>query len=202
MFYKPIDGHGLPYNPFNALIIPRPIGWISTRNGKGQDNLAPYSFFNGAAYEPPQVMFCSTGHKKDQTNTKDSMTNIRETGVFCVNIVSKELLNQMNSSSETLSRDRDEFEYAGLDKHPCKTIKCSRVALTPAALECCLTQIVKLKGQNNFAAFAEVTGIYINDDLLENGKLDVSKFVPVGRLGYRDYTYLTDLFELKRPDDN
>ena len=87
MFYRPADGHGLPHNPFNAIVTPRPIGWISTRGADGSDNLAPYSFFNGVAYVPPQVMFASTGAKDDQDGTKDSVANIRETGVFCVNVV-------------------------------------------------------------------------------------------------------------------
>ena len=87
MFYRPEDGHGLPHNPFNAVITPRPIGWISTRGSDGHDNLAPYSFFNGVAYVPPQVMFSSTGSKSDRAVGKDSLTQLRDTGVFCVNIV-------------------------------------------------------------------------------------------------------------------
>ena len=88
MFYEPRNGHGLPHNPFNAIVTPRPIGWISTRSASGIDNLAPYSFFNAVAYTPPQVMFASTASKADQDDTKDSVANIRETGVFCVNVVS------------------------------------------------------------------------------------------------------------------
>ncbi|NIN77265.1 MAG: flavin reductase family protein, partial [Planctomycetales bacterium] len=87
MFYRPEDGHGLPHNPFNAIVAPRPIGWISTRGADGSENLAPYSFFNAVAYTPPQVMFASTGAKPDRDGTKDSVTNIRDTGVFCVNLV-------------------------------------------------------------------------------------------------------------------
>ncbi|MEM7490237.1 MAG: flavin reductase, partial [Pseudomonadota bacterium] len=86
MFYRPEDGHGLPHNPFNAIVSPRPIGWIATRGTMG-DNLAPYSFFNAVAYVPPQVMFASTSAKPDRDGTKDSVAQIRETGVFCVNIV-------------------------------------------------------------------------------------------------------------------
>ena len=88
MFYEPRNGHGLPHNPFNAIVTPRPIGWISTRSADGIDNLAPYSFFNAVAYTPPQVMFASTSSKPDQDDTKDSVANIRDTGVFCVNVVS------------------------------------------------------------------------------------------------------------------
>ena len=103
MFYRPKDGHGLPHNPFNAIVTPRPIGWISTRDSEGRDNLAPYSFFNAVAYVPPQVMFASTGTKDDRDSTKDSVSAIRETGVFCVNIVSRALQDAMNASSATLA---------------------------------------------------------------------------------------------------
>ena len=99
MFYRPEDGHGLPYNPFNAIVTPRPIGWISTQDSAGNRNLAPYSFFNAVAYVPPQVMFSSTGMKSDQDGTKDSVSNIRETGVFCVNIVEYSMRDAMNASS-------------------------------------------------------------------------------------------------------
>ena len=106
MFYRPQDGHPLPHNPFNAIVTPRPIGWISTRDADGNDNLAPYSFFNGVAYTPPQVMFASTGTKADVDGTKDSMANIRETGVFCVNIVEYAMRDAMNASSATLPMAR------------------------------------------------------------------------------------------------
>ena len=98
MFYRPEEGHGLPHNPFNAIVTPRPIGWISTQDAAGGRNLAPYSFFNAVAYVPPQVMFASTGAKADQDGTKDSVSNIRETGAFCVNIVEYAMLNAMNAS--------------------------------------------------------------------------------------------------------
>ena len=106
MFYRPEEGHGLPHNPFNAIIAPRPIGWISTQDAEGRRNLAPYSFFNAVAYVPPQVMFASTGAKADQDGTKDSVSNIRETGVFCVNIVEYAMLDAMNASSASLGKAR------------------------------------------------------------------------------------------------
>ena len=116
MFYRPSEGHGLPHNPFNAIVTPRPIGWISTRGADGRDNLAPYSFFNAVAYVPPQVMFASTSSKPDRGDTKDSVSNIRETGVFCVNIVEYAARDVMNKSSALVDRDIDEFEMAGIDK--------------------------------------------------------------------------------------
>lgn len=201
MFYRPQEGHGLPHNPFNALITPRPIGWISSRNNQGTNNLAPYSFFNGVAYEPPQVMFASTGAKSDQNNTKDSLANIEDTGVFCVNIVEFAMRDAMNASSAALDKDVDEFGHAGLTPVDCETINCARVAGVPAALECKLTQITTLPGQSNRVAFGEVVGIHLRDDCLRDGIFDVTTFSPLARLGYRDYSVVRDLFSLSRPDD-
>ncbi|WP_425045954.1 flavin reductase family protein [Primorskyibacter sp. S87] len=201
MFYRPEEGHGLPHNPFNAIITPRPIGWISTRDADGINNLAPYSFFNGVAYDPPQVMFASTGAKDDQENTKDSVANIEATGVFCVNIVEYAKRDAMNASSATLSREADEFSHAGLIPDDCNTIPCARVSGAPAALECRLTQIVTLPGASNRVVFGEVVGIHLRDDCLRDGKFDVTTFQPLARLGYRDYSVVRDVFPLARPDD-
>jgi flavin reductase (DIM6/NTAB) family NADH-FMN oxidoreductase RutF len=201
MFYRPSEGHGLPHNPFNAIVTPRPIGWISTRDSSGADNLAPYSFFNAVAYVPPQVMFASTSAKPDRGDTKDSVANIRETGVFCVNVVEYAMRDVMNASSETLPRDTDEFEHAGIERAPCKIIDCARVAHAPAALECRLTQIVTLEGKSNFLVLGEVVGVHIRDDVLVDGRFDVTRYQPLSRMGYRDYTRVTEVFELARPDD-
>lgn len=201
MFYKPEDGHGLPHNPFNAIVTPRPIGWISSRDAYGNDNLAPYSFFNAVAYVPPQVMFSSTGKKPDRDGTKDSVSNIRDTGVFCVNIVQYDMRSAMNASSATLDKDRDEFAHAGMEKLACDTIDCARVAGTPAALECKLTQILQLPGAANFAVFGEVIGVHMRDDCLKDGLFDITSFQPLARLGYRDYTQVKEVFSLSRPDD-
>ncbi|NQZ72587.1 MAG: flavin reductase family protein [Dinoroseobacter sp.] len=201
MFYKPEDGHGLPHNPFNAIVSPRPIGWISTRGADGSENLAPYSFFNAVAYVPPQVMFASTSSKPDRGDTKDSVSNIRDTGVFCVNVVEYAMRDVMNVSSGPWPREVDEFEKAGVERVACETIACSRVANAPANLECKLTQIVKLEGAANFAVFGEVVGIHLRDDCLVDGMFDVTTFNPLARLGYRDYTKVSDLFSLKRPGE-
>ncbi len=201
MFYRPEDGHGLPHNPFNAVVTPRPIGWISSRDADGRNNLAPYSFFNAVAYVPPQVMFASTAAKSDRDGTKDSVGNIRETGVFCVNVVEYAMRDVMNVSSGTYPREVDEFEKAGIEKVECETIPCARVAHAPANLECKLTQIVQLPGEANFVVFGEVTGIHLRDDCLVDGTFDVTRFQPLARLGYRDYTRVTEIFSLSRPDD-
>ena len=201
MFYRPADGHGLPHNPFNAIVTPRPIGWISTRGADGRDNLAPYSFFNAVAYTPPQVMFASTSTKPDRDGTKDSVGNIRETGVFAVNIVEYAMRDAMNQSSGAWDREVDEFELAGIEKAGCETIDCPRVALAPATLECRVTQIVTLEGKANFAVFGEVTGVHMRDDCLVDGEFDVLRFNPLSRMGYRDYTVVREKFSLKRPGE-
>ena len=127
MFYQPKDGHGLPHSPFNAIVSPRPIGWISTRGPQG-DNLAPYSFFNAVAYTPPQVMFAGT--------MKDSLRNIQDSGVFAANVVSRPMWEKMNQTSAHLAHGVDEFAHAGVQKAECTLIDCPRVALSPATLEC------------------------------------------------------------------
>ena len=201
MFYEPKDGHGLPHTPFNAIVTPRPIGWISTRSADGIDNLAPYSFFNAVAYTPPQVVFASTGTKDDQDGTKDTVANIRETGVFAVNIVSYALRDAMNISSASLPSAVDEFERAGLSKAESNTINCPYVAAAPAVLECKMTQILDLVGDNNRLVLGEVTGIHMDDAHIKDGIFDVTSYQPLSRLGYRDYSTVKDLFSLKRPDD-
>lgn len=201
MFYRPADGHGLPHNPFNAIVTPRPIGWISSRSASGQDNLAPYSFFNAVAYVPPQVMFASTGTKPDRDPGKDSLGNIEASGEFCVNIVSYALREAMNVTSGTYPADVDEFARAGLRKAPCETIACTRVADAPAALECKLTQVVRLEGAANYMVLGEVTGVHIDDAVLRDGMIDVLAFNPLTRLGYKDYSHITEVFSMSRPDE-
>ncbi|MDX1786199.1 flavin reductase family protein [Roseovarius sp. ZX-A-9] len=194
MFYEPKNGHGLPHSPFNAIVSPRPIGWISTRGADGVRNVAPYSFFNAVAYVPPQVMFASNGNK-------DSVRNIRETGVFCTNVVAQDMRDQMNASSATLARDVDEFAHAGLQAAECTTIDCPRIAGVPASMECRMTHILELGGVDNYAIFGEVTGVHIRDDCLVDGYFDVTTFHPLSRLGYRDYAVVENVFSLDRPDD-
>lgn len=191
MFYRPENGHGLPHNPFNAIITPRPIGWISTRGSLG-DNIAPYSFFNGVAYTPPQVVFAST-------EAKDTLRNVEETGVFAVNIVEYAMREQMNATSGAYSAETDEFALAGIERAECATIDCPRVAHAPATLECRVVQVVPLLGKANALTIGEVTGIHLRDDCLVDGRFDVTRFQPLARLGYRDYSVVTEVFEMLRP---
>ena len=201
MFYEPKNGHGLPHNPFNALIVPRPIAWISTRGADGSENLAPYSFFNGVAYDPPHVMFDTTSGKNDRELGKDTMGNINETGVFCVHMVGEELTDAMNISSGSYGRAVDEIALAGLDRVECSTIAASRLPASPAALECKLTQITRLPGDENLVCFGEVTGIHLRDDCMVDGIFDITRARPLARLGYRDYAVVTDKFALNRPGE-
>lgn len=190
MFYRPSDGHSLPHSPFNAIVAPRPIGWISTRGPLG-DNLAPYSFFNAVAYTPPQVIFAG--------DLKDSIRNIRDTGVFATNVVPQTLWHQMNATSAGLPRGTDEFAHAGVGKSECQTIDCPRVTLSPATLECRLQQIVTLEGGMDFLVIGTVTGVHIRDEYMTDGRFDLTKVRPMARLGYKDYAVVTELLELDRP---
>lgn len=201
MFYRPSEGHGLPHNPFNALITPRPIAWISTRGPDGSENLAPYSFFNGVAYTPPQIMYASTTPSPQQGDQKDSVSKIRDSGVFCVNIVEFSARDAMNRTSAMVPSDIDEFELAGITRAQCETIECSRVAGAPAAMECELSQIVELEGDRNFLVVGRVSGIHLRDDCIVDGKFDATRYQPLARMGYRDYTKVESVFTLKRPGE-
>ncbi|MFM1861667.1 MAG: flavin reductase family protein [Gemmobacter sp.] len=200
MFYEPATGHGLPHDPLNAIVAPRPIGWISTRGRLG-DNLAPYSFFNAVAYTPPQVMFATTSGKADRPRGKDTAAQAEESGVFCVNIVGWAARAAMNATSAALPAGADEFEAAGVARAPCTTIDCPRVADAPAALECRVTEIVALKGRGNLMVLGEVTGIHLRDDCLAEGRFDVLRAGLIGRLGYRDYVRVAEVFAMPRPGE-
>ena len=199
MFYRPENGHGLPHNPFNAIIAPRPIGWISTRGSDG-DNLAPYSFFNAVAYAPPQVMFASTTAKADRPDMKDSLAHIVESGVFCVNIASAAMKQQMSDSSATLPAGINEFEACGIEAAECDTINCPRVAHAPAALECRMTQVQRLAGQANWLVLGVVTGVHLRDDCIREGRFDLHRDGWLARMGYHDYVAVHETFELERPE--
>ncbi len=199
MFYEPKNGHGLPHNPFNAIITPRPIAWVSTRGPDGSENLAPYSFFNGVSYQPPQLMIASTSGKADREVGKDTVSNIIETGVFCVNIVEFAMREQMNATAAEFPKEVDEFERAGLTRTSCEAIACSRIDGVPASLECRLVDKVSLPGDSNIVVFGEVIGVHLRDDCLVDGIFDVTRYQPLARLGYRDYARITDLFSINRP---
>ncbi len=204
MFYRPADGHGLPHDPFKAIVTPRPIGWISSLDARGRANLAPYSFFNGCGDAPPMVMFAQTGRKSRPEPVKDSIANIRETGEFACNIVSQALKEAMNLSSGTYQPEVDEFELAGLTKAPGISISAPHVAEAPAVLECRLVKIVDdlpswREHAFNIMIIGEVVGVHIDDAIVKDGRVDVLGYNPVARMGYMDYTTVTGIWEMQRP---
>lgn len=198
MFYRPETGHGLPHNPFSAIVAPRPIAWVSTRAG-GVDNLAPYSFFNAVAYTPPQVMFASTGTKPDRDGTKDTLSQIARSGIFCVNVASASMVDQLNETSRTLPAGQSEFTGNAIASETCNTIDCLRVAGAAASLECRMTAVQRLAGDANWLILGVVTGVHLRDDCVRDGRFDLSHEGWLARLGYNDFTAIHELFERKRP---
>lgn len=198
MFYEPAKrDHGLPHDPFKAIVTPRPIGWITTMSGKGAVNLAPYSFFNGVSSRPPVVMFSSEGHK-------DSVTNAKETGEFVCNLATWDLREQMNATSGTFPHGVNEMEKAGLQAAPSRLVKPPRVAASPCALECKMTQIVKLEylpgaAPETYVVFGQVIGVHMDDRFIKDGLLDTAAMKPIARCGYHDYSLLDATFQMVRP---
>lgn len=207
MFYEPKKkDHGLPKNPFNSLIIPRPIGWISSADKQGIHNLAPYSFFNAVSYSPPTVMF-SGGVGSASDGMKDSIRNIEATGEFVCNIATWDTREQMNKSSKTLPPDADEISLSNLTAIASSIVSAPRIKEAPVHLECRYLKSVDIPGWTEADAyrviFGEVVGIHIDDDFItDEGLVDVAKMLVIGRLGYSDYTRIDDdsLFSMERPD--
>ncbi len=203
MFIELESGEHSPYTALSALVVPRPIGWISTLSSDGVANLAPYSFFNGVGYNPPQVMFAATGNS-DYGNLKDAVRDAQATGEFVVNLATWELREQMNASSVPAPPHVDEFEYAGLAKAPARLVKCPRVAESPVHLECRHLRSVELDcidpRETNVVVFGQVIGVHIVDRVLTDGRVDFLKLRPIGRLGYLDYVEVNNTFAMQRPD--
>lgn len=202
MFYRPPGHHGLRHNPFNALVIPRPIGWISSLDAEGRVNLAPYSFFNGVAYTPPQVMFAATG-LHEHGGFKDTVANVQATKEFVVNLATWPLREAMNACSAPAPHEIDEFELAGLTPAPAETVKPPRVRESPVHLECRYVQTVELltaKPESpNLVVFGEVLGVHIDDSAIEDGLVRYDRLDVIGRLGYRDYVRVDNVFSMERP---
>ena len=186
MFYDPRNGHGLPYDPFKAIVAPRPIGWISTLDAQGRANLAPYSFFNAVLSRPHMVMFTTE-------TMKHSAANAIATGEFVFNLCPRSLFEAMNISSGLLPEGESEFEAAGLET-------------APSALECRVTQsfpFVDLDGKQlqGSMVIGQVVGVFIDDAFLRDGRFDTAAAQPIARCGYRDYTAVTEMFSALRPSD-
>ncbi|MCY1705844.1 flavin reductase family protein [Pannonibacter sp. SL95] len=202
MFFETAGGQahkaeGLAHNPFKALVAPRPIGWISSLDAEGRANLAPYSFFNAVDDDPPIVMFSSSGWKH-------TVANVEATGEFVCNLASAHLQSEMNISSAQVPTGVDEFELAGLEKAPSRLVRVPRVAAARAALECRLLRIVELTDLAGQACdarvvFGQVVGIHIDDAMVSNGRVDMSRLQLLARLGYKDYSVTSEVFEMDRP---
>lgn len=180
-FYQPLQGHGLAHDPFNSIIAPRPIGWISTVSEQGLVNLAPYSFFNAFNYTPPIIGFSSIGFK-------DSVKNIQQTGEFCWNLVSADNADKMNKTSAAVGSEVDEFDLAGLTKQPSKMVNVPRVLESKVSMECKLTQIIQLQNAagklcDSWLVLGEVVGVHIHNDLINNGVFDTVAASPIMRGG-------------------
>jgi flavin reductase (DIM6/NTAB) family NADH-FMN oxidoreductase RutF len=200
-YYEPRNGHGLKHDPFNAIIAPRPIGWISSRDGKGNVNLAPYSFFNGFCYHPPIIGFSST-------SWKDSVANLQETGEFVWNLATMDLAQQMNATAAHVAHEVNEFAIAGLTPAPCRIVKVPRVAESPVSFECKVAQIIQLQGAdgtkaNAWLTLGEVVAVHIDKAMIKDGVYQTALARPIVRAGRKgDYFVIRQdaMFEMTRPD--
>lgn len=198
MFYDAVaNTHGLKWDPFKAVVAPRPIGWISTLGKNGVVNLAPYSFFNAVSTDPHFVMFSSGGRK-------DSQRNAEETGEFVCSLATYDLREAMNRTSQHVGPEVDEMALAGLTPAPSKLVAPPRVAESPVAFECRYWRTIDLPGPDggpgtHAIVLGQVVGVHIDDAVIVGDKVDVTKVKPIARLGYGDYAVIDQVFELSRP---
>ena len=199
-FYEPRDGHRLAHDPLNAIVAPRPIGWISSVSPEGVRNIAPYSFFNLVNYTPPLIAFSSMGWK-------DSVANIAASGEFVWNLATRDLAEAMNASSAGVPADVDEFALAGIEAAPSRLVASPRVAASPAAFECRLTQLVRLttaegRELDQWLVIGEAVGIHLDPTMIEDGVWQTARARPILRGGGpADYFAVTEdqLFRMRRP---
>ena len=200
MFYEPEkrDRKLLPYDPFKAIVAPRPIGWITSMSRKGEVNLAPYSFFNGVNSRPNLVMFGSEG-------LKDSVAFIEETREFVCRLATFDLRKEMNATAAPMARGVNEMERAGLAPAPCRIVKPPRVAASPCALECKLINIMAMQTHDGqpvdcHVVFGQVVGVHIDDRYVVDGLLDTAAMKPIARCGYDQYAVVASVFSMVRPE--
>ncbi|MEO1328829.1 MAG: flavin reductase family protein [Pseudomonadota bacterium] len=204
MFYRPgLDQHGLAHNPFKALVSPRPIAWVSTIDADGRANLAPFSFFNAVAEAPPILMIAPYGAPPEKSEGPDTLRNILETKEFVIHATPYALRDQMNVTAAQYPHGVDEFEAAGLTKAGSEIVKPPRIAEAPIAFECAFLTRTELPSERetmkNGAVFGQVVGIHIDDAVIVDGKVDVTRFRPLARLGYMDYASVDAVFDMPRP---
>ncbi len=195
---------GLSHNPFTALVVPRPIGWISSLGAGGRANLAPYSFFNAVSGRPPMVMFSSSERAPGTWADKDTLRNIRETRQFVVNLATAAQQGEMNDSSAPAPEDVDEFEAVGLNKLPGRTVAVPRVDGAPVHLECALDRFVDLTDggtrPGTVLTIGRVTGVHIAESVIVGDAIDIRRAAPLARLGYFEYCRVDETFDIPRPD--
>ncbi len=209
MFYEPrYNDHGLPYNPFKACVVPRPIGWITTLSHDGIVNLAPFSISNQLAYDPPFVFFSGSGRPEEdgaEPRRKDSVINAETTGEFVFNMATYGLREQVNLSSANVPPEVDEMELCSLTKVPSTLVRPPRVGESPVNLECrhhcTLTLPANSPKTVHHVVVGQVVGIHINDQFITDGKVDWVKIQPLARMGYMEYTYVSQVFTMKPPGD-
>jgi len=199
IFFEPQnrDKKIFPHDPFKALVTPRPIGWISTVSGRGEVNLAPYSYFNAFSSNPPIVGFSSEGDK-------DSSTFALESGEFVWSMATWDLRDQMNASAASLARGESEFKHARLESAPSRLVRPPRVAATPAAFECRVTEVVKLKDLDGSDSgrrlvLGRVVGIHVDERFVRQGRVDSAAMRPIARGGYDEYSVVEQVFSMPRP---
>ena len=199
IFFEPEsrDKSVFPWDPFKGVVAPRPIGWISSADKAGRVNLAPYSFFNGVASRPRLVMFASESEK-------DAAAFAIESGEFAWSMATWDLRDQMNLTSEGLPRGQSEFAYAKLATAPCRIVKAPRVAASPAAMECKVTQVLRVrdidgKETGGVVIFGQVVGMHIDERYMKKGRFDLAAARPIARCGYDEYTVIESVFPMTRP---
>lgn len=204
MFYEPSKGHGLPRDPFKALVVPRPIGWMTTLDEHDVINLAPFSYFNSVGDDPPTVMFAVAAN--DSTDPrKDSWRNAETTGEFVYNMAVWNLREEMNKTSDIVPSDVDEAALVGLEMIPSRIVRPPRVAKSPVHLECRYLKTVAIPQNRDLApgdtgiVIGQVVGIHVNDEILVEGRVDLSKAKPIARLGYAEYTVVDSIFRMVPP---
>ena len=188
------------YRVLTGVVVPRPIAFVSTRSADGTVNLAPYSFFNAVAYDPPTVVFSSS--RNVGSKSKDTLRNVEETGEFVVNIVVDDIAEAMNKTAAEFPEDVDEFEIAGLTTAPSDIVKAPRVAESPVNMECRLVQVIKIGegAHENGLVLGEIVMVHVRDDIINGHRIDHQKLRPTGRLAGNMYCHTTDVFEMVRPD--
>lgn len=204
MHYAPqSDPCPLPWSPFKSCTVPRPIGWLSTVSKDGVPNLAPYSQWQNLTFDPPMVMFAANQLSSGQR--KHTVVNAEETGWFVWNMATYDLREAVNISAMELPEGEDEFARAGVTPIPCIDAPGPRVAESPAHFECRYLSTHRLRGNSNHGwvevVYGEVMRIHVNDDVItKEGKLDIPRIRPLARLGYYDYTSVTEVFEMRVPE--